>query len=251
MGSRNDWLERLEYPSVRLVAWNANYNNHPRSLEDSASLVAHLNPDVLVLSETVAPAEANPLGAQWVPGTVPGLAVIAGRDFSIIPHRENDGAPLCAGGFFIHGRVEFDLLAAWPVMTTKFPSYPSVLTAILDRYEEFLRSAKIIMAGDLNSSTRVRGQEKSHPRLVDRLQSLGLSSVYHHLTGEVHGKEATPTFLYRHNPAQPFHIDYCLVPEPLLPSSSLEILTDTRWAELSDHFPLVLDLDDEALALQP
>lgn len=244
----NDTLKfQPEDRSMRLIAWNANLNNRPRSLEETASLLAPLEPDVLVLSEVAAPREGNPLSASWIPGGRPGLAVIVAPGLTIHPHPADNDAPPCVGAFSIRGRIAFDLVAVWPVVTTKFPTYDQVLTATVDLFEGVLTSDHAILAGDFNSNTWVTSQRSSHPRLVSRLRSLGLVSVYHHLTGEAHGEEATPTYLHGHDPSKPFHLDYCFVSEAILQGSALEILQGDDWNQASDHYPLVLDAQDEGL----
>ena len=236
---------------MRLIAWNANYNNRPRSLEETVALLEPLKPDLLVLSEIAPPSKSNPLSAHWVGGAAPGLAVITLDNFDITPHPANEGAPPLVGGFSVRGRIDFDLLAAWPVKTRDMSTYHQILMSTLDRFSDFLSSGTTILAGDLNSSTRVSGQGVSHPQFVNRAQSMGLVSAYHTLTGESHGEETTATYLHGPKESDRFHIDYCLIPEQLIPNARLEILEGGYWEKLSDHFPLVLDITDDALASLP
>jgi endonuclease/exonuclease/phosphatase family metal-dependent hydrolase len=233
---------------VRLVAWNANYNAQRLPLEESVTFLETLHADVLVLSEVPPPTEDNPLRAQWIGERAPGLAVIAGAGLELEAHPANAGAPPLMGAFTVSGRGKFDLMACWPVKRDGGPDYHQILMAGLERYEDVLRTGHTILAGDLNSSTRVTSQRRSHPAFVERAGDLGLVSAYHLATGEVHGGESVPTYLHGPGESGQFHIDYCFVPERLAEAVSIEVLADDTWADRSDHFPVVLDVEDGALS---
>ena len=236
---------------MRLVAWNVNYNGNRRSLEENVSLLRPLGADVLVLSETAAPDSANSLNAHWTGDRNPGLAIIALTGLNLTPHPANAAIPPLMAAYTVSGHVKFDLLTIWPVQRKGGSSYHEILMAALDRYAGVVGSCRAIMAGDCNSSTRVSNQRVTHPLFVKRAESLGLVSAYHEQEGEQHGEETLAT--YRHNcgPIREFHIDYCFVAKPLNAFVKLRVLNDTVWAERSDHFPLVLDVRDEALTPPP
>jgi len=230
---------------LRLVAWNANHNNRRRTLEENVSLLSAFHADVLVVSETAAPSEGNPTGALWtgVDGW-PGLAVVTRDELRLEPHLANVLSPPLMAGFQVGGRVDFNMLAIWPVQHKGGPTYAQILHAGLEQYSDLL-SHRAIMAGDLNSNTRVSGQQRSHPRFVSAAGDLGLASAYHHLTGEAHGAESFST--YRHDAARSFHIDYCFLSRPLLDAANLGIAHGDEWSSLSDHSPIVLDVPDSVL----
>jgi exodeoxyribonuclease-3 len=232
---------------LRLVAWNANYNIQRRSLDDTLSLIEHLGADLCVVSET-GPATQELHSAVWYVGDIPGLAVVAGDRLTLQPVAENDGAPPRMLGFRVRGSCEFDLLAAWPVSRKGDPSYHEVLMSALDRYSGLLGADRAIMAGDLNSSSRVTAQQLSHPRFVSAMSDLGMRSVYHAASDEPHGQESVPTYRHSSGPQRDFHLDYCFVSTGLLEAASLEILCDPYWMTVSDHYPLVLDVPDAAVA---
>ena len=237
----------MERVLLRLVAWNANYNIHRRSPEDTLSLVEHLNADLYVISET-GPANSGPGPAVWYVGDTPGLAVVAGKRLTLQPVAENADAPPRMLGFRVGGDCGFDLLAAWPVSRRGEPTYHQVLMASVDRFSSLLTSGRAIVAGDLNSSPRVAAQRSSHPKFVSAMSDLGLESVYHATTGDSHGQESIPTYRHASGLQRDFHLDYCFVAAELMPVASLEILSDPHWMTVSDHYPLVLDIRDDALA---
>ena len=98
-----------------------------------------------------------------------------------------------------------------------------------------------------NSNTRVLNQRQTHPRFVTRTEELGLVSAYHQQTGERHGEETVATYLHSSGPTREFHIDYCFIAKGLKGYATMSIKNDPEWAARSDHYPLVLDVDDAAL----
>lgn len=228
---------------MRLIAWNANDNNQSRSFEEDLALLAHLNGDVIVLSETSRPKVEASGKVVWIGGKGPGLAVAALNGYSVEPSPSNGDAPRLSGGFKVEGPLKFNLLAVWPVKT-EGNSYAQILDETLDCHGDLLSRERVVLAGDLNSSTRVTNQVRSHPRFVARATALGLTSVYHHQSGEEHGGETKPTYLHGKASPLPFCLDYCFVSKTFLDSARLRIVDDQEWRGRSDHLPLVLDLPD-------
>ena len=165
----------------------------------------------------------------------------------LVPHPANTGAPTLMGAFTAMGRLAFDLLAVWPVQRAPGPLYHDILMTGLDRYADLLRSGRVVLAGDLNSSTRVLNQKHTHPVFVQRAAALGLVSAYHEQTGERHGEETVATYLHNSGPTREFHIDYCFVAEALKGHVKVSVLNNSEWAARGDHFPVVLDVNDEVL----
>jgi endonuclease/exonuclease/phosphatase (EEP) superfamily protein YafD len=230
---------------MRLVAWNVNYNNRHRPFDETVALLQPLRADVLVLSETALPKHSEDGRVQWIGDVAPGLAIVVSDEFELTPHTANAGAAELVGAFSVRGRVDFELVAAWPVQR-QGSRYHEILMATLDRFEDVLGSGNALMAGDLNSSSRVSNQRRTHPVFVARAGELGLVSAYHERTGEPYGAETVPT--YMHGPGAPFHLDYCFVPRRLAASADVSVLREDEWASRSDHFPLVVDIPDGALA---
>lgn len=237
---------------MRLITWNANFNNKKRSLEADVALLRSLSPDVppdiIVLSETAAPAAGNPLNAVWIGNRNPGLAVIAEPGWELIPDPANTGALKHMAGFSVRGKNHFDLLAIWPAPEpADGKMYHQTLMAALERYSHLLTSGRAIMAGDFNSNSRISFQKTTHPQFVKAAESLGIASVYHTGTREPHGGESQATYRRHYSKEHTFHIDYCFASLPLADKAKLKIESDANWDKLSDHYPLILDIDDSLL----
>ena len=232
---------------MRLIAWNANFNNRRRTLEQTAALLAPLHADIHVLSEVPPPNESNPLNAKWMGDKAPGLAVFARDGLTLDAHPANDGAPTLMGGFSVGGELNFSLLAVWPVQRKDAPTYHEILMTGLDRFSELLKCDNAIMAGDFNSNTRVSFQERTHPKFVAAAEAFGLASAYHLQTGELHGQETVATYRHGLSDDKLFHIDYCFVSRQLASSANLSVLRSAYWTQLSDHYPVVIDVPDAVL----
>ena len=233
---------------MRLVAWNANFNLKKRSLERNVDLLREFSPDVIVLSETAAPATGNPSNALWCGSGDPGLAVIPDQGWELKPDPANGHALPLMAGFRVCGRSTFGLLAIWPAPEKNSgATYHEILMAALEHYSRLLTSGRAVMAGDFNSNTRVSSQRYTHPRFVAAAESRGLVSVYHARSGEQHGNESLATYRHQYSPAHTFHIDYCFASLPIANSANLRIANDDKWASRSDHYPLILDVDDSLL----
>ena len=224
---------------MRLVAWNANCGNRKRrSFAQVLDLVAPLFPDVLVLSE--GPADASTALWAWPEESPAKLAVWARPGFTVDVARCDTSIPQSAL-LRVRGSVEFSLVAAWPV--EKPLSYAAILRRAVEEYLPYAPAERTILAGDLNSSTRVVAQRASHPILVSTLYDRGLTSVYHHHEGVAHGDERSGTFL---RGAKEFCIDYAFVSSDLLDAASICIPRNRQWTSVSDHLPLIIDIPEAA-----
>lgn len=68
-------------------------------------------------------------------------------------------------------------------------------------------------------------------------------SAYHSKTGEEHGAESQPTYFYR---GQKFktQLDYCFLPSEWADKiMAVRVGMYEDWGTLSDHAPLIVDLD--------
>lgn len=134
----------------------------------------------------------------------------------------------------MQGPQVLHLLAAWPIQRRGGATYHQVLMDTLDRYAEFLSAGPAILIGDLNSSARVTSQTRSHPLFVQYAEELGLRSLYHEQSGELHGEELVHTYRHHNRPEQSFHIDYCFASDHLRANARLTALDDDDWWGRSD-----------------
>jgi len=115
-------------------------------------------------------------------------------------------------------------------------------------FSEFLAAKRVVILGDLNTSSRVKTQELTHPEFVAKAAALGLTSIYHHQTGEIHGQETLATYRHGGSTESAFHIDYCFLSHALLGSASIRVVNRAEWKTRSDHFPIVVDVQEAKIS---
>ncbi len=244
---------------MRLVAWNCNMALH-RKL---AALLA-LKPDVAVLSECASPERlAQRLGADafdgepvWIGANRDkGLAVLA---FNGYRARLADEVYRRSLRFIapvrIEGPISFNLLAVWAQNFSagiRRKRQPGPLRLALTRdYRAFLGAGPAIVAGDFNNNIfwDKPGYLINHSHTVTLLDRYGLVSAYHHARGEAQGAETEPTHYWRDRKKDgpTYHIDYVFLPRAWsagMREMSVGSFEDWCGARLSDHVPLVVDVD--------
>ena len=135
----------------------------------------------------------------------------------------------------------FNLLAVWAM-----PEYVEMIHDFYDAHKE-LFSENLIMCGDLNSSILFdeRGEHKgkNFGMLIRKLKKHNLVPVYHSLNNkEKHGHESEATYFYKKKLNSRFHIDH-VFSAPYI-TKKLKIIDNVKWIKLSDHLPLVFEIDE-------
>jgi endonuclease/exonuclease/phosphatase family metal-dependent hydrolase len=103
--------------------------------------------------------------------------------------------------------------------------------------------------GDFNSNSIWDGKhgKRSHSALVERLRTLKFESAYHAYTKEPQGAETRSTIYFRKKQDAPYHIDYAFLSERLLCGlARVEVGTFQDWIAISDHVPVVVDIEPGA-----
>ncbi|MDG1286704.1 MAG: endonuclease/exonuclease/phosphatase family protein [Rickettsiales bacterium] len=133
-------------------------------------------------------------------------------------------------------------------MDSQATGYIAQLWKYLQLHKSRLCSSPMILCGDLNSSALWdKKRVWNHSKVVSELDEIGFKSLYHELTNEEQGKESRPTLFMHRQIERPYHIDYFFIPELALENSQLTIGDPTTWLELSDHMPLVCDVEEDKL----
>ena len=82
---------------------------------------------------------------------------------------------------------------------------------------------------------------RTHISVVEQLEQLNLFSCYHLKEKEQQGEESKPTFyMYRYK-EKPYHIDYMFYNNQGI--NNIEIGEFDDWISLSDHMPMILDIN--------
>ena len=162
------------------------------------------------------------------------------------------------------------MLAVWAMDKDKEKGLNPYVEMIHNFFDEnpHLFNKKLIMCGDFNSSSVFdkkhkakdnRGKPKDHTHLNEKLNSVGLYSVYHRKSSENSGEESRYTFFQARHLNVPFHLDYFYANEKIIEKTELlhfwkrklddnlpnkfKILDKWDWISLSDHLPIVFEFD--------
>ncbi|MFM2059282.1 MAG: hypothetical protein RLY71_3667 [Pseudomonadota bacterium] len=232
---------------MRIITWNCN-----GALRRKLVALEEIGADVQIIQECENPAATSDRKYRawaedghylWI-GTDKnrGLGVFARPGVAIEPVRLEAG-PL---ELFLPCRVDgMAMLAVWTKRSESWNyRYIGQLWKWLDLNSDFLVGDQTLLIGDLNSNAIWDAQHRgcSHSEVVNILAGLGQLSVYHHLRGEAHGMECTPTLFFRRQIDRPYHIDYAFLSKRLLNGVALKIGQPEHWLALSDHMPVTIDI---------
>ena len=252
---------------MRIVAWNC-----AGALHRKIDALMALRPDLAVILEA---AERGRLIAQapelakaslvWVGKNPSKGLLLAGFGTTLLEfdhHRHDDSlhwmAPVTVSGLpGLDQRVH--LLGVWSQNASegkRQKDNPGYLLQALRRYHKFLRSAPAVVAGDFNNNVLwdKPGWKMNHANEIRALASLGLVSAYHVSRGVEAGNEPQPTLYWRRRKTDGYHIDYVFIPEEWSRCSfELTVGGYEDWvtSRLSDHVPLVLEIEPPHRAARP
>jgi len=229
---------------LRVVTWNC-----AMALRRKLREVASLNADVLVLQEC-SRSDADHLGsiglelAYWTGSNLhKGLALAARSELQLMAN------PIRGIQWAIRGITGGDptlgIVAIWACKSENSEErYVRQIHKLLDRdILETLPQTSIVL-GDFNSNSiwDAEHRELSHSRAVEKFELAGYRSAYHHLRGETHGNESTPTFFLYRNSKRSYHIDYSFLSSQMRQHlKKVDIGAHTAWLGLSDHMPFIIE----------
>lgn len=135
------------------------------------------------------------------------------------------------------------ILASWPTIWKEKKTYPQLLLEALKEYSFYLDRFPSMVVGDFNCYVGQSGVRKStgtFENCIAEMKAHGLRSLYHEQTNEKFGEEKTPTFFWQFNQEKPFFLDYAFC---TMKPISFKIGDWER--EISDHRPLIIELEEE------
>lgn len=124
-------------------------------------------------------------------------------------------------------------------------NYIEDIYVYLQIYKEKLKNANnILIGGDFNSNKcwDKRHKRRNYSAVVKQLEEQKLYSCYHFKENEIEGQESRATFYMHKKKEKPYHIDYFFYSKEKV--KSIEIGNFEDWKSLSDHMPIVLDINN-------
>lgn len=227
---------------MRIISWNCNMAYAAKKKN-----ILAFQPDILILQECSEKhiKESGAVFHHWV-GNNPhkGLGVLGFGDHSYTL----DSSYTHEYPWFIPFRVDdakLNILGIWSHVKNGRERYVTLTHQAIDHYRTFLAEGLSIITGDFNSNSIWDASHpgRSHSDLVEKLEQLNLRSVYHYQTKEAQGSETVSTlYMYRHKD-KGYHLDYAFLSKNLLDRARLTIPDADAWLKLSDHLPLILDVN--------
>lgn len=232
------------------------------ALHRKMAAIDALRPDLAVISECAAPDILSGRGLDHAPGVWvghnrnKGLGIFGFGAFDVAPLPGYKPYLRHVVPVAVSGPVALTLIGVWAQnasggVTRKHQLGP--LRRALRAYRHHL-GPRTVLGGDLNNNNfwDKPGWRGNHQATVDILSDAGLVSAYHHRTGEAEGQETVPTLYWRdrREDGPRYHIDYAFLPRHWAGAiTDFQIGTFADWCGpgLSDHAPLILDLDPAAL----
>ena len=230
-------------PSIcmRIISWNAQGKFREKFPE-----IRKLSGDIYIIQECENPLhcrnreyrELATGGLWWGDNKNKGLGIFVAPHVSIT---DNAWESLCLRQFAcVRVNDSFDLLAVW----TKFRYIEEYY--IYHHLHASKYHSQMVVMGDFNSNKQwdakpSRGQ-RNHSSVVQMLADAGLCSAYHHIQNEAQGEESIPTFFLHRHADKSYHIDYAFVAPERIRDCHIE--TTTNWLAISDHRPLILEIED-------
>jgi exonuclease III len=230
--------------NLRLIAWNC----HHGTLNERVALLQPHKPDVVFLQEC-RPGTELPLHGDFLNLTInvrKGIALGSlNPNYRLAQLAERPPAGQAVIAAQVSGLVSFTLLGIWS-HGTGAKDYVDDVRRSLDAYGDVLRSTPTVVFGDFNSGPKMdvlSSLSKDHSRLLAAFDALGMVSAYHVFHGVDHGREKHPTYRHKPQSSEPWHIDFCFVPNDWANSiTHVELLDSELWRAESDHHPLMVEL---------
>ncbi|WP_162427154.1 endonuclease/exonuclease/phosphatase family protein [Pontibacter pudoricolor] len=233
---------------MKIVTWNCNgaFRNKFENILDFSA-------DLYIIQECENPAEAKHQKYKdwaenyiWIGDTRnKGLAIFAKPEIKLKKLDWPDQYQDHSVKHFLPCSInnEFDLLAVW----THFNNSPNF--GYIGQLWKYLQVNKdklntTIVAGDFNSSAIWDQWDRwwNHSDVVNELEKLGITSLYHKFTGEEQGKETSPTLYFQRKLGRPYHIDYIFGAQKFSEKlKNIEVGQADRWLNISDHMPILCE----------
>lgn len=223
---------------MKVISYNIN-DSYPWKIER----LLRMDADVWVVPEITCPEDAHLpeeldmkwYGLEYFHGCKKwkGLGVIWKKGSGVIAEWFNPdmryGIPLVIND-------EYLVLGFWPTKKTDGSdkkTYPQIAQEMIEEYGPHFKDYKTLVIGDFNCYVKQYDYTKKYGDILtvnEKLEALGLHSLYHHFTGEAFGQETSPTYYHRFKEKDPFFLDYAYTNFPVL---SFRILPWDK--EMSDH----------------
>lgn len=238
---------------MRIIEWNCQ-----GAFRNKFTKILSQKPDILIIPECECEAKLEfgklipkPFDFIWY-GDKPnkGLAVFSYTNYKIEILKEfNPRFRYVLPLKVFNADTSFLLFAVWAMdnKEDRNSRYIAQVWLALNYYSRLL-SHNCLLVGDFNSNQIWDEKDRvaNHTDVVKLLESNDIHSLYHKQNNLLHGQEKDFTFFMYRKADKPFHIDYCFASKHLLDKGfEFQIAHHNDWITLSDHVPLIIDIQDK------
>ncbi len=229
---------------MRIISWNCQGGFYNQKYEK----IIGLAPDIAIIQECNKPSKL-PISVQyediiWQGNDKKGIGVMT---FSskykisslVVEYKFPWILPI-----LVTGEENFVLVAVWTQDIPGF-SYGKLLLSALKEYNHLFENKSVIIIGDFNIDQKYKPSYGGilFDEITELLEVSRIKSCYHHFNNEKFGEETTPTYFHNRKKQMPFHLDYCFATIDVLERAREFCIKDGEdWNEISDHFPLIIEL---------
>ncbi len=222
------------------------------------SQILKINPNLLLLQECEHPQKIEDLASTsnvWVGNNKnKGIGIFGFHNLKVELHSNYSSNYRYIVPIIIPGYKKIVIFIVWAMNNAKEPKrrYIGEVYNALHYYQEIFTSQTIIM-GDFNWNiiwdTNLRNPlYGTFTEVIALLKKYQITSVYHTREKQNFGEETQPTFFQYKYADKPYHIDYMFASSALLHSiQSFQIGNYEQWKKLSDHMPLICELNENCL----
>lgn len=236
---------------MKIVTWNCN-----GAFREKFQYILNFYADIYIIQECENPYESKHKKYQeWAQNYLwigenknKGLAIFARQDIKLEKLDWSNQYKDHYVKYFLPCKINqnFDLLAVWTHRNNS-PNF-----GYIGQFWKYLQINKrnlneTIIVGDFNSNSIWDEWDRwwNHSDVVNELKEIGIESFYHKYTGELQGNESIPTLYFQKNLKKTYHIDYVFGASKFCNSlNKIEIGCAEKWLKLSDHMPIVCEIDE-------
>jgi exonuclease III len=230
---------------MRIVSWNIKRKAGPPRQEAWRFITDELNADIALVQESIHPPDWVTAKAAWtrIDASRPWGSGVFARSGRVTPLALEQTYPgwvqVAEVGLSDHAGLLAVSLHAPIINTYSITSLHRILSDLTLLFEKGGRA--IVLGGDFNASRQfdMRTPYATHRILFDRVAAFGLADCV---------RKFHPDFVqtYRHTQGDaPWEIDHLFVSDFLAAHvTSCAVIDDERVRALSDHNPIVADLDE-------
>lgn len=232
---------------MKIISWNCN-----GALRKKFEALEKLKADILIIQECEDPSQTKALNYinwagehLWVGKTKhKGIGIFARNGYKLKSVDLDSGDLKIFLPFTVNDNL--NVLAVWTQGSDSGEfRYIGQMWQYLQKHKEYLKKDKHLIIGDFNSNKIWDRKHDfwTHSNVIRELEEIGISSLYHLKHQCDQGEELHPTFYMYRKIEKPYHIDYAFLSNTLTLKSRFEIGQPAGWLELSDHMPLIINLE--------